>query len=549
MAKGQPVGAGAGISHASRRLEFLIPAAIVALAAVLLFWGLADRYLWQDEAATAILAQRMLKFGRPMAYDGVNLVTLDMRSNDDEAIVAERTRDPKIAVDYYTRRGNFKSDTTWKWQPWGLFLAPALSFRLLGPTTLAARIPFALAGLATVLLLFRLVRRYCDSLLMAGIAALLLTLNAYWILHARQCRYYSLSSLFLVLTLLGYARWQWNGRGGAAAFIAASWCWFQVDYGTVWPILAVLFADAFLSSRGNFWRTARVGAILAATLAPFVYYYELWGRGSSQEGTWIDRLQDNLFNMNEYVAPAVVLLAALALLGWRWKTLAPAERRLVAVSCAIVPAIGLWVPTVSVYPFLRYSIIVAPGGALLTAWVLVRVSELWDRRLAWLGAAVVVVTPWLSLPVRPIAPPPDWDARSPGFRTELSYLRADVFEHRPDPNRLVIDWLRRNAAPSDEILINYEDLPLMFYLPNPIRGGVPAFRVEDDTKTPPRFVVLRRSVDFVHWPAFERELARYQWAPVPLKAPDIIWGDNPDPMGQDDPRKAPDLYIARRVGP
>jgi hypothetical protein len=42
-------------------------------------------------------------------------------------------------------------------------------------------------------------------------------------------------------------------------------------------------------------------------------------------------------------------------------------------------------------------------------------------------------------------------------------------------------------------------------------------------------------------------VARYQWQQLPLKAPDIMWGNNPDPMGDDDPRAAPDLYIARRI--
>ena len=59
---------------------------------------------------------------------------------------------------------------------------------------------------------------------------------------------------------------------------------------------------------------------------------------------------------------------------------------------------------------------------------------------------------------------------------------------------MVVEWLKQNAKPTDEILINYEDVPLMFYLPNPIRGGVAAFRVEDDSKSPPEFVVLRQSV-------------------------------------------------------
>lgn len=65
-----------------------------------------------------------------------------------------------------------------------------------------------------------------------------------------------------------------------------------------------------------------------------------------------------------------------------------------------------------------------------------------------------------------------------------------------DPNRIVVEWLKQNAAPSDEILVNYEDIPLMFYLPNPIRG-LSAFRVEDDAKTPPAFVVLRRFPELV----------------------------------------------------
>ena len=69
----------------SLRLEILVAAAIVGLAAILLFWDLTAKDLWQDEAATAVLATRMLKFGRPLAYDGVNLLTIDMQDEDDDA--------------------------------------------------------------------------------------------------------------------------------------------------------------------------------------------------------------------------------------------------------------------------------------------------------------------------------------------------------------------------------------------------------------------------------------------------------------------------------
>src|ERR1700691_2497935 len=123
---------------ASHRSEILAQPAIFSLAAILLFWGLTEKYLWQDEAATAVLAVRMLKFGRPLAYDGVNLVTIDINDKDEGAATG-RTAAPRAAVYYFVQRGDFRSDTTWKWQPWGLFAIAAASIKLLGQTTLAAR--------------------------------------------------------------------------------------------------------------------------------------------------------------------------------------------------------------------------------------------------------------------------------------------------------------------------------------------------------------------------------------------------------------------------
>src|ERR1700683_3367941 len=99
------------------RWEIVTPAIIAVVAAVLLFWGLTDKYLWQDEAATAVLAARMLKFGRPLAYDGVNLVTIDHFAGEDRATIDFRTGNPRRAVEYYIERGDYKPDGSWKWQP------------------------------------------------------------------------------------------------------------------------------------------------------------------------------------------------------------------------------------------------------------------------------------------------------------------------------------------------------------------------------------------------------------------------------------------------
>jgi hypothetical protein len=534
-----------------RGWRFAGPALAAVLASVLLFWGLADKYLWQDEAQTAVLATRLLRFGRPLGYDGTNLISTDYFAVDSTP-PGTLTTNPKTAVDYYIQRGDFRVDTSWTYHPLGQFLVAAMSLKLLGQTTLAARLPFALAGLATIFLLYRLVQVRCKSDSMALLATVLLIGNAFWILHSRQCRYYPLSSLFFVLTLLTYTRWQSGARWGATAFVITAWGWFQVDYGTVWPVFAVLCIDSFLAHRGKLWRPALAGLALGASIAPSVVYYQVWGRGSVHNETWGSRFSVNLFNMNQYVVPVLVLAVAAALLLWRWKTLPSLERRLVAVACGSIIAFSIWVPTATAESFLRYVIMVAPAGCLLSAWLLVRGCQ--GRTVyAWVGVAVLILTPWLSMPLHILNEPPVWyrdnvTARNPLFRGELLRLAGEVFRPPPDPNRMVIEWLKQNTQPTDEILVNYEDIPLMFYLPNPIRGGIAAFRVEDNAKKLPDFLVMRRSVSFVHWNVFAREVNRYRWSVAPVGAPDVVWGNNPDPMGETQEFAAKDkIIVARRT--
>src|SRR5262249_50283275 len=180
----------------------------------------------------------------------------------------------------------------------------------------------------------------------------------YWLLHARQARYYSLSSLCLVLTLVAYTRWQQGARLGAVAFVVVAWCWFQVDYGTVWPGYGVLFVDAFVAALRADWRSAwkpaATGAALAAGIAPFVVFYRLAHRQSGLLGTWLHRWQGALFNLNEYVVPLIVVLAAVVLVVVHRRQLPPLESRLVAVPWAVLAAPFAWGPTVAPRPSLRF---------------------------------------------------------------------------------------------------------------------------------------------------------------------------------------------------
>jgi hypothetical protein len=113
-------------------------------------------------------------------------------------------------------------------------------------------------------------------------------------------------------------------------------------------------------------------------------------------------------------------------------------------------------------------------------------------------------------------------------RPEIRLLIGDLTGGgEDDPNRATVEFLRQRLKPGDEILCNYEDIPLMFYLQNQVRGGISCFRVTDVGNV--RFAVYRRSVGHCHTSIYLRELQKSRWQAHVTHAPDIAYGNFPDP--------------------
>jgi len=116
---------------------------------------------------------------------------------------------------------------------WLPFYAVALSFASLGINELTARLPFALAGLASVPLCYLFARRLWQSRLAAALAALLLATSVPYLVLSRQCRYYSFGALFTLLGLIFYdfivQRKRWGGgvfRGCGESAVSFSFSLF-----------------------------------------------------------------------------------------------------------------------------------------------------------------------------------------------------------------------------------------------------------------------------------------------------------------------------------
>ena len=94
---------------------------ILALGAFLLLFHLDHRPFWQDEAETAVLAKRVLEYGVPRAYDGVNLVSQEAGHE-------------------------YGPNYLWRWSPWLQIYVAAGAFRLGGSHHLRRTLALCVPG-------------------------------------------------------------------------------------------------------------------------------------------------------------------------------------------------------------------------------------------------------------------------------------------------------------------------------------------------------------------------------------------------------------------
>jgi hypothetical protein len=156
-------------------------AALLGASAFLLLWRLDVPLLWQDEAETANVAEAVLLEGYPGPWDGHHVVT--QQGGRDAVRLGGRL--------------------LWAWHPWLQHYLAAAGLGLLGNSTAAARLPFALVALFSVplFLAWRLRRGRVGT---AVVAAAIYALAPAFVLYSRQSRYYALLFLGGVLALWAY---------------------------------------------------------------------------------------------------------------------------------------------------------------------------------------------------------------------------------------------------------------------------------------------------------------------------------------------------------
>jgi hypothetical protein len=416
------------------QFDWISLAGLGILAGCLFLSQLAEPYLWQDEAQTAVIARTILTDGIPLGTDGRN---------------------------FFSQEGGveYADGHVWKWHTWLSFYAVAASFAALGATTFAARLPFALFGIATVLLGYWAARGLWQNRAAALASGGLLALSVPFLILSRQSRWYAMAAFFSLLGLHLYRRVGDDECRYSLALLAVASLLFHTHYLYVATLLLTLLVHSLWLERERFRRILIVSAAVSVVNAPWILWFasirytEAYGNALTSLPGMFHKAAHLAQDLVVYFLNPLFLLIPVALLllrryrGQALFVLAPETRSasaLLVLFCLIgIVALGVLAPGA----YFRYLTPLVPAALLLAGGLLAALAA--ESRVAAVALFAVAVA--------------------------LSPMRGFLHEIRhgfDGPIEGIVRFLERRAQPDDVVAITYGDMPLKFYTDLRVIGGL-----------------------------------------------------------------------------
>lgn len=488
--------------------------AVVALAALFpLFGNLGAGVLWADEGDTAVFARAILETGLPVAWDGTTFTDSD----------AGRRLTPGLLL---------------VGTPWATYYVTAASLAVFGDTTFGARFPFAVAGLATLFLVYALVWRWTASRLASLLAAGLLLGSVQFLLYARQCRHYALNMLLSTGLVLAFERLE-RGRVDPL-FVAIAALLYHCHPLPAAVALAVLGGltlvhPEFRRARRGFWLSFPVVLLLTAP-----WMLVAWG-GVRENSRLLLEPADLLFRLQQFgyeASVAVPFVGLLVLAASAARRLGARDRAFLLLCFGFLGVYAIATPLVQsprqMWEYgLRYTNALLPFGAAATGVLIVRAANgAWLPALAIAAAFAFTHVPGnlaLWAVTRPMPAPEDRPApphaalHRPArladtiVRTELGAFARELVESSPGTDSRIIDFLRSHAQAGDRVVTNYAWEPLYFHTGLPqaykVLASYPIHAAAREAGLP-EYVFTPDSARWLVWRAPWEDYQDYRWAEV-----------------------------------
>ncbi len=429
----------------------LIPLSLLTIVSgVLLLSDIHDDYLWQDEAQTALVSQSILKYGVPKATDGKNSFA-------------------------QVKDAEYGKNKIWKFHPWLPFYSTAASFAILGKSTFTARLPFALLGVCSVLLLYFLGLKIYKDQSVAFIAAGLLSLSVAFLLLATQCRYYAFAIFFTLSTTLSYFKMIRGERYGSILFLVSAIFLFHSHYIYIGTLFLSLLAYTWFYQRQALKQVViQMGIVTLINIPGIIWFAGVQQKNEGQFLSFNDFFSfiTSYFNhILDFLLPVVLLLllGILALIGLFQtpdkKPSQPYSGHQWALPIIYVLLSLIVIAFLVHKPYFRYIGPIIPFLFLLMA-LLLRLSM---RIQVFIPLAFVAV----------------W-----AFTQHIHQYTKQLTQDYHGPMEGICEVLNKYAKPTDTVAIPYGDLPVKFYTDLHVIGALSEKDYEPASRAD--WIVLRK---------------------------------------------------------
>jgi hypothetical protein len=451
----------------------------------MLLANLGNQYLWEDEAQTALVSQTILTQGVPRGYDGKNFFSQE-------------------------NGAEYGDNYIWRWHTWLPFYVLAGFYKIFGVSTFVSRLPFALFGVGTVVATYFFARAFWPDTRIPAIASVLLAISVPFLLLCRQCRYYSMTMFFCMLSLHAYVALLHGKKYAAVMLFVTSTLLFHSLHIYVVVLFAAMLLHAILLHRDRLKLLLVVIAAVMLVNGPWL----VWLAGMNYRKPHGDEVRQPL------------LLIA-------------------------------WVGISSVFPFWLFIVaaIVAVVRRVRTGWFLFRERLFWEKLslpvfFVIFNIVVIIVisplpyfryvAPSVPLVIILVAVIIDAAAKvSPVFAVVVvasliagGQLKDYLYEITHDydgPIEGIVSYLNEHGDKDDIVAITYGDLPLKFYTKMRVVGGLTGEDLSPAVNA--RWVVIRK-LDA----SYDRRVSDYllnhtdwlRYRRITLNYPDITWENRED---------------------
>lgn len=531
---------------------YLIYMIFTLLAFILIFSHLDYPFLWQDEADTALLAKRILTYSIPKVWDGRNIIT---------------------QFGHFHQMGwlDFNKDLIHTWQPWLQFYIAALSMLLLGSSTLACRLPFAVMGFLAFIYYLYFCRKHLKLSNLYYLPGLLLVFSVPFLLSARQCRYYAPNMLLTLLFTGSFISLLKKERHSDLVFAFAGVALLLNNFLSFIPTF-LAFIIYLLLSRKDIDRKylLRSGAMLLIGISLYaalrIYldgdmppFLEFTGN------QFFPTLRYYLSNFNSWSFPFIVpvILFASLIAGKEkpriGKFLKYFDDRTIRLILLIVSLNMLFLSFVIQVNF-RYIVHIVPLGLMLLAHTLSLISA--RSKIAYV--LILIAFLFTNLLGKPLTHLPQILAKYEKIDIKYPFFSFlnNIIIPKPEGNTCIVKYLLANSKKDDVVVTDYDDEPIMLYTGLVVRGGLRGVGIlsEDSSSYNDIFrqigVTTVKSPDWViprKYGRFQEELINMvknnSYKKIYLDCPDSRCGNNPDPNSyfREEYLNDPKVLIYKRV--